>query len=131
MKHRLLALILTLSLLLSVSATAFSAGSVTYDGTARKFIFTPGGDANPTNLFSNFYNVMPGDSLSEQIVIDNNLSHNVKIKLYMRSMGAQEGSDALLSQMTLTVKQNGDSSLFAAPANETAQLTDWVYLGTI
>lgn len=128
---RILSMLLITALMLSFSPAVFAGGSVTYDGTARKFIFAPGDDENPTNLFTNFSNVMPGDSLTEQIVIDNNLAHNVKIKLYMRSEGAQEGTDALLSQMTLTVKQNGDSILFAAPADETAQLTDWVYLGTI
>ena len=130
---RLLSLLLVLSLSLSLFAPAH-AGSITYDGNSGDFIFEPGSEYSPTDLFTNFKEVMPGDHLTQIITLRNLASKEVKIKIYIRSHGAHEGSEEFLSMLHMTVRVCEDSFMgymFDAAASETAQLTDWVYLGTL
>lgn len=132
MKHKLSVLTFLLCLVLITGAyvKAEAAGTVTYVDGADGFIFSPGSEQSPTDLFDSFKNVMPGDTLTQQIVIKNDPDGGVKVKVYLRSLGAQERTDEFLSQLTMIVKQADESILFSAPADEPAQLNDWVYLGT-
>ena len=128
--RKIFILIGTVALMMSISINAFAAGTVTYDGDSKKFIFEPGSEYSPTDLFTDFKGVMPGDSITQKVHIKNDVSNNVKIKLYVRSLGAQKDSEDFLSKLNLKVSQDGSSNLFDAPADQTAQLTEWVYLGT-
>lgn len=137
-------LVLALMLIGSTAVTSLAAEStVTYNGKAKEFIFQPGSNYSPTDLFTNFKGVMPGDTLTQQINVKNDASKKVKVKIYMRALGSadlqnsdgeeivsQDSSADFLKEMNLTVDLEQSTRLFEAPADQTAGLTDWVCLGT-
>ena len=106
-------------------------GQVVYSKNSKKFFFQPGSDYAPTDLFPEFKDVMPGDSIQQKIKVKNDVANKCKVKLYMRALGAHDNSVDFLSQLTLTVYKNTDTFLFDAPADQKGQLGDWVYLGTL
>lgn len=132
---KLISLVLALMLLLCFVPNARAeGGNVIYTGDVGTFVFLPGGEESLTDMFPDFKDVMPGDTLTQEITVVNDRSKDVKVKLYIRSLGAKEGSEEFLSQMGLKVRVSDDNTMgymFDAAASETAQLTDWVCLGTL
>ena len=132
---KIITLLITLAVLLSSTVTVCAAdGKVTYSGNAGNFVFEPGSEHSLTDLFPNFKGVMPGDTLTQKITVKNDADNKVKVKIYVRSLGAHEDSVEFLSQLGLKVaksEENKMAYMFDAAANETAQLTDWVCLGTL
>ena len=133
MKKFLAIFLVCLIALLSVVVNA-QEGKVTYDGNAKQFIFQPGGEYSLTDLFPQFKGVMPGDTLTQKITVKNDASNKVKVKIYMRSLGAQTQSADFLSKLSLKVSKSAENKMaymFDNAANEKAQLTNWVCLGTL
>ncbi len=134
MKKLFLTIILVIIAVLNSFSVLAADGNVIYDGYAKAFIFEPGSQESPTDLFDNFKGVMPGDTLTQKITVKNEASNDVKVKIYLRSLGAHETSQDFLSELSLKVKKSEENDMaymFDAAANETAGLTDWVCLGTL
>ena len=127
-----ISIILSIAFVLLFALSAFAAtGNVTYTKDAGDFIFEPGSKYSPTDLFTEYKGVMPGDVLTQKITVKNNASKKASVKIYLRSLGAADkSSDDFLSQLKLTVSKASEDPMFEAAANEKAGLKDWVLLGT-
>lgn len=139
MKHKKLTMIVAIVLVVALAAGLgiWATGetnvpTVTYydgsDGNGARFTFTHTGDGSGTNLFPNFSNCMPGDSLTQTIRVQADGKNGVQgAKIYLRAeidgaASAKEGFtisyNDVLDHIGMTVSKNG----VALASNKTAKL---------
>ena len=139
MKHKKLTMIVALVLVVALAAGLgiWATGeenipTVTYydgtDGTNAHFTFTHTGKGSDTNLFPNFSDCMPGDSLTQTIRVQADSKNGVQgAKIYLRAeidgdASAKEGSaityNDVLDHISMTVSKNG----VVLASNKTAKL---------
>ena len=115
--------------LVLLSMTAYADDTkVNFVGGAENFVFVVGANnATESDLFDNFKNVLPGDTIEQKIRVENN--SDMVVRVYLRAEPVAEAFDEFLNQMNLTVV-SGSDKIFEAAANEQAGLTNYRLLGT-
>lgn len=136
----LFSLVLTLILVLALATPAFAASaSITYNGQKDQFDFDPSHD-----LFRNFKDVMPGDTLKQDITFTNKAKDCDYVKLYIRAVAHDQGNpltkpvkdketipsmEDFLSQLSMKVTY-GTKVIFEASPDELDGMKNKVLLGT-
>lgn len=123
--------LLLLTAMMTALGTAFADETkAVYRGNAGEFVFETEGEYAPDDLFENFKGVMPGDTLTQKIIVRYEEKKDTKLKLYLRSEGAEADSIDFLSKLSLEVRQAGKEEVFAAAADKAGDLKEGICLGT-
>ena len=142
-------LLLCLVLMTALAVPALAAdATITYKGKSRGFGFKPGSEYTTTDLFMEFKDVMPGDKLTQTIVIRNKSLDGDYIKLYLRAVPHEQTKNPMsprvdeandsdiaymedfLAQLNMEVYYD-DEQIFKATADQLDGLKKNVYLGNI
>lgn len=149
-------LLLVLLLVLGFPVTVFAAESSATFEDGKLIVFKPGSDYTYSDLFDNFKGVMPGDSLREELTIQNKSNDWDYIRVYVRAIPHDEKDNPIsekvrtelqnddrrgtateleymydfLSQLSMTVK-NGNKVICNTSLKELGGLTENVFLGEL
>ncbi len=146
-------LMLALAMVMSMAVGVFADGDtakITFKGFGASdgFEFTSNGTMyTDTDLFGSFKNVMPGDTLTQQIVFENKATDTDYVVLKLKAEPHNESNpitasvpgkkaetldtmNDFLSKLTMTIKCNG-TEIYNASPNTAGQLTDLTTLGTV
>ena len=150
MKHiakKTLSVLLLLLVVMSMTATALAAApAITFEGFSKGFDFQPGSEYTETDLFQNFKNVMPGDTVTQTITFTNSAADCDFVKLYMRAETHDETANPLsekvaetesvvtmtdfLSKLSMKV-WNGTELIYEASPDKLGGLKNNTFLGTV
>ncbi|MBQ8816692.1 MAG: sortase B protein-sorting domain-containing protein [Lachnospiraceae bacterium] len=101
--------------------------NVTYTGQAEKFIFTPGTEYSPTDLFPDFKDLMPGDTVKETITVSNMAGDCDYVKIYLRAQAHDEEGNPLSYDEAYEAADGNDQSGIAGERDETpATMADFL-----
>ena len=144
-------LLLSLVLVMALAPTALAAGQVaTVDITGKTdtFVFGPGSGMSDTDLFPNFKNVMPGDTVQQRIAITHDGYGLNSLNVYMRAVphnssnlpgnkvleheGTVAEMNEFLSQLNLKIWKGTDTSktpIYDGSPNGTGGMGGFIHLG--
>lgn len=112
-------LLLVMAMVLSFSATAQAAGAtVTFTGKAG-YVLAPGSGYTDTDLFQGFKNVMPGDTLTQDITISNTANGCDYIKVYLKALPHDEQTNPLTYSESFENTDGNDQKNVAGERDET------------
>ena len=122
---RALAVCLVFSIFLTQTAYA---QSVTYEGASKSFVFTPGSSDSPSDLFGDFKQILPGDTLVDEVEIRANPRKNHRVCLYLRADGVEsETVSGFLAQLRLRLTRSSGEVIFDGSLDKA---TGAIYLGS-
>ena len=117
-----------LLLVMSFATTAFAAdSSITFTGFSSGFEFQPGSEYTETDLFQNFKNVMPGDTVTETITFTNSAADCDFVNLYMRAEAHDETENPLTYSEAFENADGKDQANISGQRDETvATMTEFL-----